>query len=78
MSLHAESVPALIRSLDSMSGWLALAAQDAEERGFEVSRLLEARLAPDQFNLTRNLQSACDTAKFVAVRMGGLEAPAHD
>jgi hypothetical protein len=78
MSLHAESVPTLSRTLENMSKWLDQASKDAEERGFDVSRLLEARLAPDQFNLTRNIQSACDTGKFVATRMGGIEAAAHE
>ena len=78
MSLHAESVPTLRRTLENMSRWLEAAATDAEERGFDVSRLLEARLAPDQFNLTRNIQSACDTAKFVGTRLGGVQAASHE
>lgn len=61
-----------------MSAWLDKAAADAEARGFAPENLLQARLAPDQFNLTRNVQAACDSAKFVAVRMGGVEAPTHE
>lgn len=78
MSLHAESVPTLRRTLENMSKWLDLATKSAEERDFDVSRLLEARLAPDQFNLTRNIQAACDTGKFVATRMGSVDAAAHE
>ena len=77
MSLHAESVPAFRRTLKSLSQCLDIASKDAEERGYDLSVLLESRLAPDQFNLTRNLQSACDTAKFVGTRLGGVDAPKH-
>lgn len=40
--------------------------------------LLNSRLAPDQFNFTRQVQIACDTAKFAAARLAGKEAPAHE
>lgn len=41
--------------------------------------LLNSRLAPDQFNLTRQVQIACDTAKLGAARLTGKtdSAPKH-
>ena len=78
MSLHTESVPALLRTLNNMAAWLDRAAADAEAREYAPENLLQARLAPDQFDLTRNVQAACDSAKFIAVRMGGVEAPTHE
>jgi hypothetical protein len=40
---------------------------------------LQARLAPDQFNLIRQAQIACDTAKLGAARLADKEqdAPSH-
>jgi hypothetical protein len=32
-------------------------------------------LAPDQYPLTRQIQAACDAAKFVGARLGAKEAP---
>ncbi|MCW3170933.1 DUF1993 domain-containing protein [Shewanella subflava] len=46
----------------------------------EVSVLLNARLAPDQFNLIRQVQIACDTAKIGVARLTGNmdTVPKHD
>jgi len=54
-------------------------AKYAEEKNFDVEELLQFRLAPDQFNLMRQLQIACDTAKFGAARLTDTEksAPEH-
>jgi len=48
----------------------------ADSKKFEMEILLNSRLAPDQFNLIRQVQIACDTAKFAAARISGTEAPA--
>ncbi|MFT5417731.1 MAG: hypothetical protein ACI915_004074, partial [Gammaproteobacteria bacterium] len=41
---------------------------------------LQARLSPDQFNLIRQIQVACDTAKLAAARLADKEedAPKHE
>jgi hypothetical protein len=54
------------------------AAQNSVERKFEMDVLLNSRLAPDQFNFIRQVQIACDTAKFYAARMTGKEAPVNE
>ncbi|MCA9651169.1 MAG: DUF1993 domain-containing protein [Myxococcales bacterium] len=64
----------MLRNLD---GWLGKAEDYAKEKGFEVDVLLQARLAPDMFPLARQVQAACDNAKFGAARLSGIEAPAH-
>jgi hypothetical protein len=53
-------------------------AQYAETKKFEPQILLNSRLAPDQFNLIRQVQIACDTAKLCASRLTGKEAPKHE
>lgn len=60
-----------------MSVILDKAAQYAESKKFDVDVLLQARLAPDQFNFTRQIQIMCDTAKFCAARLSGKDAPTH-
>lgn len=64
--------------LANLLGWLDKAKVHAEDKSFEVDVLVGARLAPDQFSLDRQVQSACDSAKFIASRIGGLEAPKND
>lgn len=77
MSLYDESVPTLVKMLRNLDSWLAEAAVYAESRGFEPDVLLSSRLSPDMFPLIRQIQSACDGAKFVGARLAGVEAPKH-
>ncbi len=55
------------------------AAVHAEAKKFDIEVLLQARLAPDQFNLIRQVQVACDTAKLGAAKLANKEqdAPNH-
>lgn len=50
----------------------------AEAKKFESEVLLNARIAPDMFNLTRQVQIACDSAKLGASRLSGKDAPVND
>lgn len=49
----------------------------AEEDGTDLSVYLEGKLAEDMYNLTRQVQSLSDTAKFTAARMSGKTAPSY-
>jgi hypothetical protein len=53
------------------------AEERAKARGFEVDVLAQARLAPDQYGFVRQVQSACDQAKYAAAYLGGKPAPSH-
>lgn len=66
------------KMLKNLNAILEKGAQFAEAKKFDVDVLLNSRLAPDQFNLIRQVQIACDTAKLGASRLSGKEAPAHD
>lgn len=72
-----QAVQQSIRTLESMDRWFDKATQFAEERSFDPAVFLTARLAPDQYNFTRQVQAACDAAKFLAARTSGKEAPTH-
>ncbi len=63
--------------LSSLQVCLEKAGKYAESKKFDVDVLLNSRLAPDQFNLIRQVQIACDTAKFGAARICGKEAPSY-
>lgn len=71
-------VPQLTKNLRNLSAILDKGAQLAETKKFEVDILLNARLAPDQFNLIRQVQIACDTAKLGVSRLTGKPAPSHE
>ena len=78
MSLSADTVGQLGKMLGNLDNWLAEAASHAEARGWDPELFLTARLAPDQFDLTRNAQAACDAAKLAAARLADVEAPKHE
>jgi hypothetical protein len=72
-------VPQFCKMLGNLRAILDKAADHAEAKKFEMDVLLHARLAPDQFDLTRQVQIACDTAKLAAARLADKEqeAPGH-
>ncbi len=73
-----EFVPQFTKMLNNLSGILDKAQQFAEQKKCDVSALLTARLAPDQFNFTRQVQIACDMAKAYAAKLTGKDAPKHE
>ncbi|MEO8702336.1 MAG: DUF1993 domain-containing protein [Kofleriaceae bacterium] len=77
MNLYDSTVPQLLKVLKNVDGWLVTAAASADRRKFDVNNLVKARLAPDQFTLDKQLQTATDNAKFIAGRLAGKEWPAH-
>ncbi len=75
ISMHSASVPIFVKMLGNLSQWLGGAEAFATARKFDVSVLLNARLAPDMLPFTRQVQIACDSAKFGVARLAGQEAP---
>lgn len=65
------------KTLGQLDTWLVIAGDHAKAQGDDGDAYLELRLAPDQFPLARQVQIACDTAKFAAARLAGVEAPNH-
>jgi hypothetical protein len=65
------------KMLGQLDKWLEAAVAYADSRKFESSVYLGLRLAPDQFAFARQVQVACDTAKLMASRLTGKEAPTH-
>lgn len=77
MSLYEASVPQFAKMLGNLDRWLEKGVDFAQKKGFDQSVLLSSRLAPDQYPLTRQIQSACDSAKFPVARLTAKEAPKH-
>lgn len=77
VSMYQASVPALVRGLNNLSAILDKAAADAAARNIAPEVLLNARLAPDMFALTRQVQIASDSAKGCVARLAGVEVPSY-
>lgn len=76
--LYQLTIPQYTKVLKNLSAILDKGAAYADQKKFDVDVLLHSRLAPDQFNLIKQIQIATDTAKLCAFRLTGKEAPKHE
>lgn len=77
MSLYQSTIPQLTQMLTNMDRWLENAVAFADKKKFDPNILASARLAPDQYPLTRQIQAACDAAKNLGARLTAQEPPKH-
>jgi len=75
ISMYQASVPAFIHSLSNLSAILSKAAAYAEAKKIDPAVLVNARLYPDMFPLSKQVQIASDVAKGGAARLAGAEVP---
>ena len=75
LSMHSASVPVFVRTLGNLLTWLDKAEAHAAAKKFDPNVLLSMRLAPDMLPFTKQIQIACDAAKFGVARLAGVEAP---
>jgi hypothetical protein len=65
------------KMLENLDAWLQKGVDHAKAKGFDADVLAAARLAPDQYALVQQVQSACDAAKYAAAYLSGQKAPSH-
>lgn len=73
LSVHAILTESMVPMLQSLSAILDKASAFVETKKIDPAVLANARLAPDMFPLTRQVQVACDTLKNAAARLAGKE-----
>ncbi len=78
LSMHSSSIPYFVRSLNNLSTILKMGAAHAKEHEIDPSIFVTARLFPDMFPLSRQVQIACDVVKGAAARISGVEAPSFE
>ena len=77
MNLYDATVPIFTKLLSNVNTWLDKAAAHADARKYDADILVNARLVPDQYPFVRQIQAACDQAKFTVAKLAGKEPPAH-
>ena len=77
LSLYDLSVPVFTHSLKALVEVLKKAEAHADAKKIEHSVFLTARIAPDMFALTRQVQLATDFAKGGSARVAGVEVPSY-
>jgi hypothetical protein len=75
MSMSKAALPAFEIGLNALSAVLDKAAAHAAAKKIEPSVLVNSRLFPDMFALTRQVQIATDQAKNGSARLAGVEPP---
>jgi hypothetical protein len=78
VSIYDISVASFSRTLQSLSGILDKAIAYAAAKNIDGKVLVDARLFPDMFPLSRQVQIACDFAKGCSARLAGVEVPKYE
>jgi hypothetical protein len=72
-----ETIAQFAKMLGNLDHWLETARAYADKKKFAPDVLVQSRLAPDQYALVQQVQSACDAAKYAAAYLSGQKAPSH-
>ena len=78
LSMYQASVPVFIHMLQNLREFLIKGELYAEQKMFAPEVLINGRLAPDMFPLSRQVQIATDIARRGVARLAGIEAPAME
>ena len=73
LTLYDTAIIPMIRTLKHLSAILKRGEAHADEKGIDHSELLEARIVADMNPLPFQIQTASNSAKFLAVRVAGVE-----
>jgi uncharacterized protein len=78
ISMYEASAPRFVRMLRNLDAILVKAQAHAVAKKIDPTVLLTARLFPDMFPFTRQVQVACDHAKGAVARLAGAEVPKYE
>jgi uncharacterized protein len=78
LSMYQASVPVFIRMLENLRKLLEKGEAYAEQKKFLPEVLINGRLSPDMFPLSRQVQIATDLARRCVARLAGVEAPGFE
>ncbi len=77
MSMYRASVPVFLQMLPCVSAILDKTAAHAAAKKIDPLVFVDARLYPDMFPLSRQIQIATDFAKGACARLAGVEPPKY-
>jgi hypothetical protein len=78
ISMYQASVPTITRALENLAAILEKAAQHCEAKKIDPAALITARLYPDMFPLSRQVQIASDSAKGGTSRLAQVQPPSFE
>ena len=78
LAMYDATISPLKRALTNLAAILKKGEAYAEAKKFEPSVLFNARLFPDMYPLSRQVQIATDMSKGAAARLAGLAVPTYE
>ncbi len=78
ISMYQASIPVLIKALSNLSDILQKAEAHAVAKKIDPAVFVQARLFPDMYPLSRQIQIATDVAKGCGARLAGQEPPSYE
>ncbi|NBW68845.1 MAG: DUF1993 domain-containing protein, partial [Betaproteobacteria bacterium] len=78
ISMYNASVPQFKKMLGNLAAILKKAEEHGTAKKIDGKVFLEARLFPNMFALTKQVQIACDQVKNGLGRLAGIEPPKFD
>lgn len=78
LTMYQASIPVFVHMLGNLSAILDKASAHAEAKKIDPSIYINARLAPDMYPLSRQIQIATDMAKGCAARLAGIDVPSYE
>jgi len=78
LTMYQASIPVFIHMLGNLSAILDKAAEHAVAKKIDPAIFVNARLAPDMYPLSRQVQIATDVVKGCAARLAGIEVPSYE
>src|SRR5476649_2751642 len=73
ISMYQASAPRYVNMLNNLSAILDKAQAHVDAKKLDATALIDFRLYPDMFPLSRQVQVACDSAKSAVARLAGVE-----
>lgn len=78
LTMYQTSTPVFLRVLGNLSAILDKAAAHADAKKIDPAIFVNARLAPDMYPLSRQIQIATDMVKACAARLAGIDIPSFE
>jgi len=78
LSMYQASIPVFVKFLGNLSAILEKAAAHAEAKKIDPAIFVNARLAPDMYPLSRQIQIATDVVKGCTARLADIAVPSYE
>ena len=78
LNLYSITIPVLAHNLQNLSAIIDKAQAYASESKIDETVLTSARLFPNMFDFSRQVQIACDMSKGCGARLAGVENPSFE